>query len=291
MTVGRHLLCFGLGYSASVLARRLAASGWSISGTSRTTDGASHITATGWRGDVFDGAAPSPAVLDALSTATHVLSSVPPDNGGDPVLRWHRSAIVAAPRLSWIGYFSTVGVYGDREGNTVDEATPPIPVTDRAKRRLQAETEWRDLGRTAGKRVFVFRLPGIYGPGRSAIDALRAGCARRIIKPGQIFNRIHVDDIAKVVETVIEKLPQQSLFNVTDDEPSPPEDVIAFGAELLGIPVPPAIPFDEAELSIMARSFYGESKRVSNARIRHDLSIQLTYPTYREGLAAIASSL
>ncbi len=299
-----RMLCLGLGYSAHVTAERLAVAGWDIAGTARTTAGAEAIAARGWRGVVFDGAAPSRALAAALNSATHLLASVPPGSDGDPCLIHHAADIAAAPQLRSIAYFSTVGVYGGTEGGWVDEATPCDPVSERGQRRLAAETAWLNLGHGSGKRVTILRLPGIYGPGRSAFDALRAGTARRIIKPAQVFNRVHVEDIARAVEAVIApvaggqpKAPGKdaahapaAIYNVTDDEPGPPQDVVAYAASLLGMPPPPDVPFEGADLSPMTRSFYGESKRVSNARLKADLGWTPLFPSYRDGLAAILAS-
>lgn len=279
-----NLLCFGLGYSARVLASRLAAEGWQITGTSRSEPGAAAIRAAGWTGLVFDGTAPAADMVDAVSRATHVLLSVPPDADGELVFRHHAADLEAAPQLRWIGYLSTVGVYGDQRGGVVDENTPPVPGSLRGQRRLTAETAWLAHGRASRQRVQIFRLPGIYGPGRSAVDALQAGTARRIIKPGQVFNRIHVADIATALIAAMAQPGPYDVYNVCDDEPSPPEDVVTYAASLLGIAPPPAVPFETADLTPMARSFYGELKRVSNRRMKAALGVTLAYPTYREGL-------
>lgn len=283
----KHMLFLGLGYSARVLALRLASAGWRITGTARTPEGAAAIAGRGWNAVVFDGARPSAAFAAALADATHVVVSVPPSPDGDPCLVHHAADLAAAARLRWIGYFSTVGVYGDADGGWVDESTPCHPASERGRRRQEAEKMWHELGAASGKRVTVFRLPGIYGPGRSVFDALRAGAARRIIKPGQVFNRIHVDDIAGAVIAALESSDPGPVYNVTDDLPGPPEDVVTYAASLLGMSPPPAQSFETADLSPMARSFYGESKRVSNSRIKTELGFALIYPTYREGLAAI----
>lgn len=285
-----RLLCFGLGYSARTLARRVSAQGWRIDGTTRSQAGAEALGKEGFNALVFDGTAQVPAVSEALRSATHVLVSAPPDADGDPVLRRHRDDLAAAPDLQWVGYLSTVGVYGDHQGAWVDEATPVNPKSQRSRQRVHAEGEWLSFAADTGKRVQVFRLSGIYGPGRSAIDKLRAGKARAIVKPDQVFNRIHVEDIANVLEACIEGRGAQAIYNVTDDEPSPPQDVIAHAAELLNVPAPPEIAFDDAQLSPMAASFYGENKRVSNARLREDLRLTLDFPSYREGLRAILAN-
>jgi nucleoside-diphosphate-sugar epimerase len=284
-----HLFCFGLGFSAQALAARLSSQGWRVTGTSTTAAGCRGVAARGYHAVLFDGRHTGAGVRDALPAASHVLVSVPPGEGGDAVLHWHADDIAAAPRIGWIGYLSTVGVYGDWQGGWVDEDSPARPVTARSRWRLGAEHAWLEFGRRSGKRVMIFRLAGIYGPGRSAIDSLRDGTARRIVKPGQVFNRIHVDDIASVLAAAIGANGRHNIYNVADDEPAPPQDVVAFAASLLGIVPPPEIPFEQAQLSPMAASFYGESKRVRNDRIKRDLGVTLTYPTYREGLTAIAA--
>ena len=283
-----HLFCFGLGYSAGVLSRRLAEQGWKISGTSTSAAGAERITAHGYSGFVFDGQTAPPEVTAALRDATHVLLSIPPGAGGDPALRAYGTDLSQSPKLTWIGYFSTVGVYGDANGGWVSEETEARPASERGQRRLEAENAWLNLGHAAAKAVTVFRLPGIYGPGRSAIDDLRDGTARRIVKPGQVFNRIHVDDIATAVAAAIAAPGRTRIYNIVDDEPAAPQDVVAYGASLLGLPVPPDLDFATAALSPMARSFYSESKRVSNARMKTELGVRLAYPSYREGLQQLA---
>jgi hypothetical protein len=283
-----HLFCFGLGYCAGVLSHRLKAKGWTISGTATNTDKAAALKREGFEAFVFYGSGHDPAIAEALRNSTHVLLSIPPDASGDPALNIYGTDIASSPSISWIGYYSSVSVYGDSKGEWVDEKTAPRPVTDRGIRRLTAETAWTEFGRTNNKNIVILRLPGIYGPGRSAIDQLRAGKARRIFKPGQVTNRVHVEDIATATEAAL-RLPSGShVFNVTDDLPAPPQDVIAYGAELLGIPCPPATDPADASVSSMARSFYAESKRVSNTRMKEKLGVNLAYPTYVEGLKAIA---
>jgi nucleoside-diphosphate-sugar epimerase len=291
------LFCFGFGYCAQALADKRRASTpptneLVIAGT-RTKS--SVAPKSGITLSTFDGTAPMHDAALALAGTTHVLFSIPPDADGDPAFRWHAADLAALPHLQWLGYLSTVGVYGDTAGGLVDETTPPNPQSPRGARRLIAENQWRDFGEKTGRRVEIFRLPGIYGPGRSAIDAVRNGTARRIIKPGQIFNRIHVDDISTTLAramalATVHQSPRSNIFNIVDDEPAPPQDVVTYAAELLGVPPPPEIPFEAAQLSPMAQSFYSESKRVSNARLKADLGVTLAYPTYREGLAAIARS-
>lgn len=281
-----RLFCFGYGYSAEGLARKLSPRVTSVAGTRTSVPDIAepNITLAPYKGDE-----PSAEVRDLLSSATHVLVSIPPDLEGDPALRHYGTDMASLSDMAWVGYLSTVGVYGDHKGAWVDETAAVRPISERSLRRARAEAEWLAFGREAGKRVEVFRLAGIYGPGRSVVDNLRNGTARRIVKAGQVFNRIHVDDIARVLAAAIDKETGHSIFNVSDDEPAPPEDVIAYAAEMMGLPVPPAIPFEEAGLSGMAASFWAETKRISNTRIRRDLGVELLYPTYREGLRAIAA--
>ncbi len=281
-----RLFCFGCGYSAEALIRRLAPRDMSFAGTRtrslEATAALPGLTLMAWGGD-----APSAEVRRALADTTHVLVSIPPDLEGDVVLRHFGEDLAALPDLAWVGYLSSVGVYGDCQGAWVDEHTPPKPSTERSLRRLQAEQAWRAFAHQVKGRVEIFRLAGIYGPGRSVLDALRQGRARRIIKPGQIFNRIHVDDIARCLLAAIDTDTGDRLFNVSDDEPAPPQDVVAYAAELLGLPLPEEVGVEAAALSDMAASFWSENRRVSNARLRRDLGVHLTYPTYREGLRAL----
>ena len=283
-----HLLCLGLGYTARVLACRLHNEGWRIGGSAKDDEGVKRIAAGGYEGMQFDGASSSQDVIDALHTATHLLISASPGAAGDLVLAHCGDSITAAPNLRWIGYLSTVGVYGDHGGAWINEDTLATPGSERSKHRLAAEEDWMALGQAHDLPVHIFRLAGIYGPGRSAIDNLRTGRARRIDKPGQVFNRIHVDDIATVLQASIAQPSSGRIYNVTDGNPSAPADVVAFGAELLGLPVPPLVSFKDAGLSAMGRSFYSENKRVSNARILGELGVTLSYPSYRDGLRAIA---
>jgi nucleoside-diphosphate-sugar epimerase len=278
------LLSFGHGYSAQVLARRLMAQGWRVIGTTRSTQKAEAISTTGAEAVIWPPAKSGPL----LDLATHILVSARPDAGDDPVLNRCAGALGArGDQFGWIGYLSTTGVYGDRGGDLVDETSPCTPTTERGKWRMAAEQEWLGYWRDTGLPVHIFRLAGIYGPGRGPFAKVRAGTARRIVKAGQVFSRIHVKDIATVLEASIVRPHPGAIYNVCDDEAAPPEDVIAHAAELLGVPAPPVEPFSEAEMSPMARSFYAESKRVSNARIKSELRVKLAYPTYREGLAAL----
>lgn len=285
-----HILFFGLGYSARVLARRLSEKCWIISATSRTAQGARSIAEMGYTAHVFDGSHPlQDCDLDGVS---HIVSSVPPDALGDPVLRLHEAHFAArSPQIQWAAYLSTTGVYGDHGGDMVTEDTPLTPNTTRGHRRLAAEAQWLECHREYHLPVHLFRLAGIYGPGRNQLISLINGTAKRVIKPGQVFSRIHVEDIATVLEASIARPHPGRAYNVCDDKAAPPQDVVAFGANLLGLPVPPDIPYEDANLSPMARSFYADSKRVSNARLKAELSVTLRYPSYREGLSALASSI
>lgn len=282
-----RLFVFGLGFSALALARGLLAEGWRVAGTCRGAEKAAALAAEGIETFRFDGTAPLAEPAAALAGTTHLLASVPPDGAGDPVLRAHAGEIAAVEGLRWIGYLSTTGVYGDHGGGWVDEATPVAPNTERGARRAEAERAWLALGREGGPAVQLFRLAGIYGPGRNQLETVAAGTAKRIVKPGQVFSRIHVEDIAAVLRASMARPNPGAAYNLCDEEPADPAQVVAFAAGLLGVEPPPPIPFEQAELSPMARSFYADSKRVSNRRIKEELGVRLRYPTYREGLRAL----
>ncbi|MCC1492079.1 SDR family oxidoreductase [Cognatishimia sp. F0-27] len=276
------LLSLGHGFSARALATVLLPEGWRILGTTRSTEKAATLAQTGVTPIVWSD---TDALRAAVAEASHILVSAGPDDSGDPSLRVLRDAITArADALSWVGYLSTTGVYGDHDGAWVDERTPLTPSTRRGKARVAAEGEWRAI---PGLPLHIFRLAGIYGPGRGPFSKVRKGTARRLIKPGQVFSRIHVADIAQVLAASIRQPDPGAVYNLCDDDPAPPQDVIAFAAELLGKPMPPAVAFDEAELSPMARSFYAENKRVRNDRIKNELGVELLYPDYRAGLQAL----
>ncbi|MEE8332713.1 MAG: SDR family oxidoreductase [Alphaproteobacteria bacterium] len=281
-----RLFCFGLGYSALRLVEAVRANGWDVAGTCREEAMRDALRARGIEAHLFGGAhgALDPAVL---SGATHLLHSIPPADNGDPVLAAHGGDIAAIDTLCWVGYLSATGVYGDRGGGWVDEDTPPNPGIARSHRRLAAERQWRDYGSAQAIPLHVFRLAGIYGPGRSALDQVRAGTARRLVKAGLFFSRIHVDDIVGVLRASMARPDPGAIYNVCDDEPAPATDVVAFACDLLGVAAPPEIPFAEAELSPMAQSFYAENRRVRNRRIKRDLGVALRYPDYRAGLKAV----
>ena len=271
-----QLYCFGFGYVAARLGKRVLDTGGALVGTARSAEKANQISgiAPHAKGVVWD----EHEVIDPDSlNGAHWLISIPPNEEGCPAFRL-TSGIHAQPRS--ITYLSTVGVYGDRNGDWVSENTPVNPQSDRAKRRVLAERQWQSLD------AHIVRLPGIYGPGRSVFDRLRAGKARRIIKDGQVFNRIHVDDIVGGLEQILPH-PSTGIWHLCDDEPAPPQDVVSYAAELLGFETPPDIAFEDADLSAMGRSFYSECKRVSNAVTKSKLNWQLQYPSYREGLRAI----
>lgn len=281
-----RLVIIGFGYSARAIA---AARGPQarISVTARSAEKVARLRAEGFEAFRFDGTPISEDLGAALRSATHLLVCAPPDAGGDPLLKAGTDLLLAARHLVRICYLSTVGVYGDHDGAWVSEESPLRPTSQRSRQRLAAEEAWQALAAGKGIDLGVFRLSGIYGSGRSAIENLRAGTARRIIKPGQVFNRIHVGDIGAAVAQALDHAGRLGVFNLTDDEPAPPQDVVAHAARLMGVATPPDIPFEAAALSEMGRSFYGENKRVSNARIKAELGYAFRYPTYREGLAAI----
>jgi nucleoside-diphosphate-sugar epimerase len=274
----QNLLVFGMGYTARALARRIGGD-WEIVGTSRSGDADSLRFDRGCK-------LPPPA----FTGVTHVLVSVPPDEAGDPVLDLHGGDIASLPGLEWLGYLSTTGVYGTRDGGWVDEASELRPTGTRGARRVAAEAVWLDLWRAYGVPVHIFRLAGIYGPSRSAFDALRDASAKRVDTGTQIFSRIHVDDIAAVLVASMAKPRPGAIYNVCDDEPAAQEAVIAHAARLLGMEPPPLVPLADAVLSPMARSFYADNKRVSNALIKEELGVALAYPDYRAGLATILAA-
>ena len=280
------LLSLGYGYSASALGRQLTAQGWRVIGTTRSR--ADALAAEGVEPLIWPGNDLAPA----LAAATHLLISVAPDGsdngGGDPVLAQEAEAIrAAAPHLAWVGYLSTTGVYGDHQGGWVDEDTPLTPGTARGRARVQAEAAWQALAAETGLPLHIFRLAGIYGPGRGPFRKVRDGSAQRVIKPGQMFSRVHVEDIGQVLAASIAQPHPGAIYNVCDNDPAPPEDVLTYAAELLGVDLPPAVSWDEAEMTPMARGFYAESKRVRNDRMLRELGVTLRYPDYRAGLQAL----
>lgn len=284
-----RLFIFGTGFSSKAFVEEVRDQFDWIGGTTRSSDKMEALRTLGVEPFLFDGNSQGDGVAEALNQATHILISIAPNDAGDPVLNQYANEIAGAkPR--WIGYLSTVGVYGNHDGAWVDEETPLNPVSKRSVQRVAAEEAWLAFAEQNDLPVQIFRLSGIYGPGRNAFENFRKGTARRLVKPGQVFNRIHVADIAGALKAAMAK-PSTRVFNVTDDEPAPPQDVVAFAAELLGVEAPPEIPFETADLTPMARSFYGENKRVSNQRLKDELGFTFRYPDYRVALKALLETV
>jgi dTDP-4-dehydrorhamnose reductase len=280
---------FGMGYSSLATAHsihEIIDKDVPIAGTTRTEEGVERLAESPYRLHVFDGTKRGATLGTDLGKATHVVLSIPPNDDGDPALNLHADDLAAAPDLQWLCYFSTVGVYGDFGGQWVDESAPTRPVNRRSQQRVEVEQQWRDFAAKRGVPLLVLRLAGIYGPGRSSFDKLREGTARRIVKPGQVFNRIHVDDIGRVTALAADRK-LAGTFNLSDDEPAPPQDLVEYAAKLMGVPVPPGIPFESAQMTEMARSFYSDNKRVSSKAIKAALGTELLFPNYRVGLDAI----
>jgi len=282
------LVIFGMGYTAQALVAEMQplATG-TVIGTTRSEDKAAVLRDTGVTPRLF----PGDDMRPDLEAASHVLITAGPQDGADPVLyhlRWLLAEL--APRLDWVGYLSTTGVYGDHQGGWVDESTPLTPATRRGRARVATEGEWQALARDHGLPLHIFRLPGIYGPGRGPFEKVRDGTARRIIKDGQVFSRIHVEDIAQALLASMARPDPGAIYNICDDDPAPPQDVLSYAAELLGVALPPAIAFEDAGMSPMARSFYAESKRVDNTRMKRELGVRLRYPTYKAGLEALLAA-
>ncbi len=282
------LFVFGIGYTAGHYLRHHAGPFDAVAGTVRSIEKIGELRTDRIEALRFDPPEADPEIALRLEEADALLVSVQPGRDGDPVLARFGDMIAAAPQLKRIAYLSTIGVYGDHGGAWIDETTRPAPESERGRQRLAVEDQWLALGARSGQQVAVLRLAGIYGPGRNTIEDLRDGSARRIVKRDQVFNRIHVDDIGRAIACALMKDGVGGTWNIADDEPAPAPDVVTYGAKLLGIEPPPIIPFAEAELSPMARSFYGANRRVSNRAMKEDLGVALGYPTYRDGLAALA---
>ncbi len=282
--MSNHILFAGLSYCAQAMVEPLRAKGWRLSATARDADKVRALSEQGIDAVLLT----DDSIRDALSEVTHILLSAPPDVvTGDPLYPVLSPAIKAMPKhIKWIGYLSTTGVYGDHAGAWIDEDSPAGPMGARGQRRVEAEELWRSLGEATGCPTHFFRLPGIYGPGRNMVATVRAGKARRIIKKGQVFSRIHVDDIAQTVIASMHRPHAGRTYNVCDDLPTAPADVVLYAAELLGVAPPEAIAFEDADLSPMAQSFYAENKRLRNDRIKTELGVELQYPTYKHGLKA-----
>ncbi|WP_122074547.1 SDR family oxidoreductase [Pseudophaeobacter sp. EL27] len=273
----KTLLCLGYGYTARSLAPQLLARGWRVIGTAREPVEVPGVEMITWPDEEI-----------SLTGVTHVLSSIGPGALGDPILAaLHDEIAAVATDLAWFGYLSTTAVYGDRGGDWVDEATPVAPTSERGNWRALAERQWQEIPDLP---LHIFRLAGIYGPGRGPFAKLMAGKARRIVKPGQVFSRIHVEDITQALLASMDQPNPGGIYNLCDDDPAPPQDVLGYAAELLGLPIPAEVPFDEAGMTPMARSFYGENKRVHNNRIKSELGVELLYPSYREGLRAVLAA-
>jgi nucleoside-diphosphate-sugar epimerase len=285
------LICFGLGYSAQHFVEIFGQKFDRVVGTVRDTERAAALNAQPserLKALIFDGNSATPELRSAIAEADAALVSVPPVDNGDPVLRACGDVLAHAQRLRGVVYLSTIGVYGDHGGAWVDETTPPQPGAARSRERLAAEQAWIDFGARRGIAVVILRLAGIYGPGQNALVQIASGKARRIVKPGQVFNRIHVGDIAQAIDAALARR-VSGVFNVADDAPTPPADPIVFAAQLMGVEPPPEIPFEQAapSMSPMALSFWQECRRVKNDKLKRQLGISLRYPTYREGLRAL----
>ncbi|MFC7054322.1 NAD(P)-dependent oxidoreductase [Hansschlegelia quercus] len=281
----RRLVVIGCGYTGRRFVELHGAEFDAVDATARSADAAAKLE--GVTRHVFDGGPADDGLAAAIAEATHVLVSAPPDDRGDPTLRGAGAALAQANNLAWIGYLSTIGVYADTGGAWVDETTLPEADSERGRRRIEVERDWLAFGADKGVAVQVFRLAGIYGPGRNQIENLKGGTAKRLVKSGQVFNRIHVDDIAAAIAAGIERSGVGPIVNVADDEPAPPQDVVTYAAGLIGVEPPPEVAFETAELTPMARSFYSSNKRVRNRLLREGLGVRLAYPTYREGIAAL----
>lgn len=279
------LLSFGHGYSARALTKHLLPQGWRVIGTTRTSEKADELAASGVEPLIW----PDSDMNAAIEAADHILISAGPDEDGDPTLNLLRNQIIQkSSKIRWAGYLSTTGVYGNFDGAWVDEMTPLNPTTKRGQLRKAAEEDWSSVARLP---LHIFRLAGIYGPGRGPFAKVRNGTARRVIKEGQVFSRIHVEDIAQILWASIQRPNPGAAYNMCDDDPAPPQDVIAHAANLLSMPVPPAMAFEDAEFTPMARSFYAENKKVRNDRIKTELGVKLIHPTYREGLQSLLGQM
>lgn len=286
----RKIFCFGFGYAAGFLSVKLRDHGWKICGTTTTADKKSFLKKNGIDAWLFDRNHAIPDPFHAFSDVTHVLLSVPPDADGDAVFDAHAADLAGIKNLEWVGYLSTTSVYGNQDGNWIDETARATPSSSRGSRRLRAEQQWQSLHLNDGLPLHIFRLSGIYGPGRSALDAIRSGDARRIDKPGHAFNRMHIDDIVQALIASMNKPNPGSIYNLADDAPSPSHEVIQFACNLIGSAPPPLIPFDQAEMAPIVRSFYKDNKRIRNDKIKDELGVELLHPDYRSGLQACLDS-
>ncbi len=287
MAEQRRLFCFGLGYTSRTLARACMAAGWTVAGTCREAERRDALVAEGIDAWLFDENNPLDDAAAALAGTTHLLAAAPPGENGDGAAFLHGAAIAATESLEWIGYLSTTGVYGDHRGGWVDEDSETNPSSPRAARRVAAEEQWLDFWWNDGIPTHLFRLAGIYGPGRGPLAALKAGAAKRIHKPGHLFSRIHLDDIVATLRASMARPNGGRVYNVCDDAPAAQADVVAFASRLLGLEPPPLVPIEDAALSPLGASFYADNKRVRNDRIKAELGVALAYPDYHSGLTAL----
>lgn len=285
--INKRLFCFGYGYTCDYLGHALKqkkSQTWTLSGTTRDLEKRNSLLLRRIRAHIFDYECPLSDPYLVLKDVTHLLISTPPNDSGDPSFLAHVDDLVQLRNLEWVGYLSTTSVYGDRGGGKVDETSKIQPTSQRGSRRANAEEQWLSLYRSHNLPVHIFRLSGIYGPGSSALDSVRAGIARRIDKPGQVFNRIHVEDIAQVLLASFERPNPGSIYNLADDDPRPSHEVIEYACHLLGMEPPPCIPYTEADMAPIARSFYEDNKYVLNDKIKNELGVTLKYPDFRKGL-------
>ncbi|MAI61688.1 MAG: NAD(P)-dependent oxidoreductase [Micavibrio sp. TMED27] len=285
--MNNKLFCFGYGYSCDYLGHELLSNeNWSVSGTTRSNEKKQSLRSRGVQAYIFDYEHPLPDPAYILEDTTHLIISTPPSDEGDPAFVSHAEDILKLKNLQWVGYLSTTGVYGNRDGDWVNENSELRPSSKRGSRRVKAEEQWQSLYKNHDLPLHIFRLAGIYGPGRSALDTVRVGTARRINKPGHIFSRIHVEDITNILLASMAKPNPGAIYNVCDDNPAPSHEIISYACEILGRPEPELINFDEADMTPMARSFYSDNKLVNNNRIKEELDVQLKYPNFKEGLKA-----
>ena len=285
--MNNKLFCFGYGYSCDYLGHELLSNeNWSVSGTTRSNEKKQSLRSRGVQAYIFDYEHPLPDPAFILEDTTHLIISTPPSDEGDPAFVSHAEDILKLKNLQWVGYLSTTGVYGNRDGDWVNENSELRPSSKRGSRRVKAEEQWQSLYKNHDLPLHIFRLAGIYGPGRSALDTVRFGTARRINKPGHIFSRIHVEDITNILLASMAKPNPGAIYNVCDDNPAPSHEIISYACEILGRPEPELINFDEADMTPMARSFYSDNKLVNNNRIKEELDVQLKYPNFKEGLKA-----
>lgn len=285
----KHLFCFGFGYTASYLSQHLKQFGWQVSGTTTSEEKCVEMEECGVHSYLFDSTQPLCDALQCLSDVTHILISIPPNIRGDLVYDMYEHDLRRLKNLEWVGYLSSTGIYGNRDGGWVGEDDMVAPTSKRGSERFKAENQWLKLFEKYDFPVEIFRLAGIYGPGRSALDSVRMGTARRIEKKGHKFNRIHIDDIVQTLIAAMNKPHAGAIYNVSDDMPVPSHEVIAYACELLGMDVPPVIPYEQVDLAPIVRSFYKENKAIKNDKIKEVLGVELLHADYRDGLRSCLS--